>query len=162
MPTKVFLLFGFIICLTSCQDQDYVFSKYESTGGKWHKNDTLNFNFSAKDTTQTYNVFISLRNNLEYEFKNIYLISNITFPNGKVVIDTLEYPMANNDGSFIGKGSSIIENKLWLKEKVKFKEEGQYIFKLRQAMRKMNEVEALEQLKGVVDVGIQIEEIQNL
>ena len=77
------------------------------------------------------------------------------------MVDTLEYEMANNNGSFIGKGSSIIENKLWLKENVRFEEEGAYIFSLRHAMRKTEAVEALDKLKGIVDVGIQIEEIQN-
>lgn len=161
MRTKVLLLFGCILCIAACQQDNYAYSEYKAINGNWNKNDTIRFRFSAQDTSKTYNVYIALRNNLEYEFKNIYLISSINFPNGKVVVDTLEYPMAYNDGRFMGTGSSIIENKLWLKEKVRFLEEGEYVFKIRQAMRKTEEVEALEQLKGVVDLGIQIEEIQN-
>jgi gliding motility-associated lipoprotein GldH len=147
--------------IVSCQQEEFAYSNYEAVKGKWHKNDTLRFAYTPQDTIHSYNVYISLRNSLEYEFKNIFLISSITFPNGKVVVDTLEYPMAYNDGSFIGKGSSIIENKLWLKENVRFNEEGEYSFKIRQAMRETGAVEALQNLKGVVDVGIQIEEIQN-
>lgn len=161
MRNKVYLVFGCMLCLFACNQEEYVFSQFKAVDGSWHKADTLSFTFTPKDTTQTYNVYIPLRNSLAYEFKNIHLISSITFPNGKVVVDTLEYPMAYNNGSFIGKGSSIIENKLWLKENVRFSEEGEYIFKLRQAMRKAEAVEALEQLKGIVDVGIQIEEIQD-
>jgi len=156
------LVFFFLLTiLFSCTNKDYAFLEYKNLDGSWHKNDTLKFQFAPKDTIQSFNVYIQLRNNLDYEFRNIYLISSIVFPNGKVVVDTLEYPMAYPDGEFMGKGANVIENKLWLKENVTFNEEGEYIFKLQQSVRKTGETEALTELNGILDVGIQVEEIKN-
>lgn len=160
MRIKLVFILGLLLSIGSCQQQNHVFSEFKSVGGKWHKNDSLSFIFSPKDTLQTHDVYIQLRNNFEYEFKNIFLISSISFPNGKVIVDTLEYPMAYNDGRFMGKGTNVIENKLWLKEQVRFNEIGDYEFKLQQACRKTGEVEPITELKGILDVGIQIEEIQ--
>ncbi len=144
----------------ACNTEEYAFLEYKNLDGNWHKNDTLAFKFEPKDSIQNYNVYIQLRNNLEYEFRNIYLISSISFPNGKVVVDTLEYPMAYKDGRFMGKGANVIENKLWLKENVNFAEQGEYVFKLRQATRKTGDIQGVTKLKGILDVGIQIEEIK--
>ena len=156
-------LFVFLILfgVLACNQEQYLFSEYKNIGGKWNKNDSLSFKFTPQDTTQNYNVYIQLRNNLDYEFRNIYMVSSIYFPNGKVVVDTLEYPMAYKDGRFMGEGTNVIENKLWLKENVRFNEKGEYKFQLQQAVRKTGEVKALEELKGILDVGIQIEEIKN-
>lgn len=157
MKIKGFVFLLFIFSLNACQKSEYVFNQHQALGSAWSYQDSLKFTFSPQDSIQKYNVFISLRNSLEYEFQNLFLISTISFPNGKVVIDTLEYPMANKDGSFMGTGTSLIENKLWLKENVTFNEQGEYTFQLRHAMRKANEIEPLQELKGIVDVGLQIE-----
>lgn len=160
MKSKIILFLMLVFCLAACQQNNYVFDEYKSLKNNWAYQDDLQFVFSSNDTLQQYNVYISLRNTLAYEFQNIFLISSITFPNGKVVVDTLEYPMAHKDGRFLGTGTSIIENKLWLKEKVRFSEEGDYVFQIRHAMRKANEVKPLEELKGIVNVGLQIENLK--
>ena len=83
------------------------------------------------------------------------------FPHGKKVTDTLEYEMAKADGSLLGTGfSDIKENKLWYKEGVVFKESGEYILKVQQAMRENGEVDGVENLKGVTDVGFRIEKTE--
>lgn len=157
MKIKMLLYLILVFGAMACQQNNYVFEEHQDTKNAWALEDSIRFTFSPKDTLQQYNVYISLRNSLAYEFQNIFLISSITFPNGKVVVDTLEYPMAYNDGRFMGNGTSIIENKLWLKENVRFSEQGEYIFHIRHAMRKANEVKPLDKLEGIVDVGLQIE-----
>ena len=83
----------------------------------------------------------------------------MNFPNGKTVADTLEYRMANPDGSWMGQGiGAVKENKLWYKENVQFFEEGAYTVHIAQAMRNNGEVEGVTKLEGITDVGISIEE----
>jgi len=80
------------------------------------------------------------------------------FPNGKTITDTLEYKMANPDGSWLGTGfGDIKENKLWYKEHIQFSEAGSYTFKLKQAMRRNGDVNPIADLEGIRDVGLRIE-----
>ena len=78
----------------------------------------------------------------------------------KVVKDTLEYRMAKPNGEFLGTGfSDIKENKFWYKEHVVFQEAGEYQFDIQHAMRENGKVQGVENLEGITDVGLRIEEI---
>jgi gliding motility-associated lipoprotein GldH len=83
----------------------------------------------------------------------------MNFPHGKTIADTLEYRMANPDGSWMGQGiGNVKENKLWYKEQVQFFEEGNYTVTIGQAMRNNGDVEGVTKLEGITDVGFSIEE----
>ena len=159
---KVFWV-GLLGCLLlfSC-DKKRVVDKYESLPNQWHKDSVVNFNFTAPDTIQPYNLFINLRNNSDYRFSNLFLVANMTFPNGKVVSDTLEYRMAEPSGEWLGTGfGEIKENKLWYKENVRFSEEGKYQINIEQAMRKGGDTAGIEDLEGITEVGFRIEKTDN-
>lgn len=157
---KRFLLVSFCIGLTGCQ-QNPVFSEYYSFSEGWPATDTLVFKLEAPDTTQTYDLFFNTRLNQDYEFNNLYLIANISFPNGKQIGDTLEYEMAYPDGKLMGTGfGSVKESKLWYKSNVVFSEKGEYSIKVKHAMRKFGNVDALDTLQGVMDFGIHLERIK--
>jgi len=103
-----------------------------------------------------------MRNNKEYAYKNLWLITQMKFPQGKIVTDTLQYAMADAQGAFLGTGKDVVENKLTYKKEFRFRESGTYQLTLQQAMRKSGDATPLQQLDGVLDVGYTIEkEIQN-
>lgn len=87
----------------------------------------------------------------------MFLITGIEFPNGKVIVDTLEYQMARADGSWLGTGNRIKENKLWFKENIRFFEEGNYTVRVRHAMRNNATVMGVSKLEGITDVGVILE-----
>lgn len=156
---KTFLLSLFLLSLfvSSC-DSKRVFDEYKSVPNHWNKDSVISFTVHGLDTAQTYNLFINIRNNNQYQYSNLFLITEMNFPNGKVIADTLEYEMAYPDGSWMGEGfSNIKENKLWYKENVRFSEIGTYKINIRQAMRQNGEVEGIENLKGITEVGFRIE-----
>lgn len=160
MQNRLFLLLILTISLVSC-DSKRVYDTYHSLPNKWHKDSIISFKINPPDTIQPYNLFVNLRNTNDYPFKNLFLIVEMDFPHGKKVTDTLEYEMAKADGSLLGTGfSDIKENKLWYKEGVVFKESGEYILKVQQAMRENGEVDGVENLKGVTDVGFRIEKTE--
>lgn len=142
--------------LVSCTDQE-IYSEYKSFDNQWPLDETLQFVLPQTDSITPYNLFINVRNTNQFEYSNLYMIAAIHFPNGKVVADTLEYEMALPDGSWLGKGNRVKDNKLWYKEQVRFYEEGNYTITLKHAMRNINQVEGVTQLKGITDVGISIE-----
>jgi gliding motility-associated lipoprotein GldH len=114
-----------------------------------------------KDTIRFHNLYINLRNTKDYPYSNLFLIAQMSFPDNTIVVDTLEYEMTDPTGKFLGSGfSDLKENKLFYKEKVRFRQQGMYHFEVRQAMRERNKVVGISQLKGVSDVGISVELIE--
>lgn len=151
-----------IVALLFCScDSNQVFDEYKTVPNQWNKNEIIPFYVTAPDTINNYNLFVNLRNTSDYKYSNLFLIVEMNYPNGKTIKDTLEYDMANPDGSFLGTGfTDVKENKLWYKgykEKFKFTETGEYKINIQQAMRENGKVEGIENLEGITDVGFRIE-----
>lgn len=155
----IFLFLGVLI-FASC-DKTRVYDEYSSVQGEWHRDSVVKFKFQAPDTVKNYNLFLNLRNNSEYNFSNIYLITELNFPNGKVISDTLQYEMAAPSGEWLGTGfGDVKESKLWYKENIRFTESGEYLVTIQQAMRKRDSVKGIETLDGITEVGLRIEDIK--
>jgi gliding motility-associated lipoprotein GldH len=157
---RVFFLWAAFFII-SCNPSDR-FSKNKSIPGTWDKDDMVEFIIPQMDTLKKYDLFINIRNTNDYRFNNLFLIVTMEFPHGKTITDTLEYRMANPDGTWMGKGlGSIKENKLWYKEGVSFFEQGDYKISIQHALRNNGEVDGVTQLEGITDVGLSIEENTN-
>ncbi len=155
---KFLIISALALGLMSC-DSDRKFDEYQSIQNTvWLKGNIIEFNLPIEDTVSKNNLFINIRNNKEYEFSNLFLIAKIEFPNGFRVVDTLEYEMTDKAGYFLGTGyTDIKENKLFYKENVRFNQIGDYIIKVEQAMRKNGNIQGLDSLKGITDIGFRIE-----
>lgn len=158
---KFFFFIGFLSLLTSC-DSNRIFDKYVSIeNSTWKKEDTISFNFNVSDTILAQNLFINIRNNNDYKYSNIFIITEILTPNQYVTIDTLQYEMTDEKGKWLGNGfSDLKENKLIFKENYVFKNSGEYDIKVIHAMRKSKETEGLESLEGITSVGFRVESIK--
>ena len=148
-----------IFSLASCQ-QGLVKSEYKATdNGFWEKDKQMEFTFSELDSLAQYNMFINVRNDDTFPYNNLFLIAELAGPDGSIEKDTLEYQMANPDGSWLGQGyGSLKENKLWYKENIIFASPGVYTLKISHAMRKNGSVNGVAQLPGITDVGFEIVE----
>lgn len=150
-----FIIFFFLFA--SC-DSNTVFDAYKSVPNKWHKDSILSFKVNPPDSIKPYNLFVTLRDNNDYKYSNLFLIVGINFPNGKIIKDTLEYQMAEPNGKLMGIGfSEVKENKLWYKEHVVFKEAGEYTINIQHAMRENGKVNGIIDLEGITDIGLRIE-----
>ncbi|AUC85561.1 gliding motility lipoprotein GldH [Polaribacter sp. ALD11] len=157
---RFFVLLLVSIVMFSCDDVSE-FNQYKTLeNSSWQSGEKVAFSFEVKDTVLPKNLFINLRNNSDYEFSNLYIITELKFPNNSLVIDTLQYEMTDASGVFLGDGfSEVKENKLFYKEHKVFPVSGVYSLNIRQAMRKNGEVNAIESLNGIQDVGFSIEKI---
>lgn len=154
-----FLFLGFLF-FASC-DKRRIYDDYESVPGEWHRDSVVQFRFKAPDTVKNYNLFINLRNNSDYPFSNLYLLTELNFPNGKVISDTLQYEMAAPTGEWLGTGfGDVKQNKLWYKENIKFTENGEYLVTIQHAMRRRDSVNGIQNLDGITEVGFRIEDIK--
>lgn len=147
-----------LFLITGCQ-QNQLFSETQLFNEEgWHKDSIITFKLPVLDTVATHNTFINIRNTNAFGFSNLYVIAKLNHPNGKQKIDTLQYLMAKPNGEWLGVGAtSVKENKLWYLKNYQFKETGNYSISLSHAMRKNGEVNGLTYLKGILDLGIQIE-----
>lgn len=155
------LVFLFLSVLIISCNPISEFNQYKTVeNSSWKYGEKIAFSFEVKDTIFSKNLYINIRNNNQYEYSNLYLITALKFPNNTLVIDTLQYEMADTSGKFLGDGfSGIKENKLFYKERKVFPISGIYTLMISQAMRKNGEVSAIENLKGIQDVGFSIEKI---
>ncbi|MDC6385529.1 gliding motility lipoprotein GldH [Flagellimonas taeanensis] len=162
MRSSTLFLLTVILALASCNDA-LVFSEYiPIRDGKWEMDDAVHFQVSGLDSTQTYNMFINIRNDNTFPFSNLFLITELEHPDGNTMKDTLEYRMAEPTGEWLGKGmGGVKENKLWYRENVVFPMAGVYKVNILHAMRKNGDVEGLSVLEGITDVGLEIEKAPN-
>ena len=145
------------LLFSSCSG-DAIFSSNTSFSDGWGQQDTVKINLPELDSTAAYNLFLNVRNSNDYPFNNLFLIVGMEFPQGKTVTDTIEYRMANPDGTWMGTGiGSIKESKLWYKEGVRFTEAGTYKLSIVHAVRNNGAVQGVERLAGITDVGVSVE-----
>lgn len=149
------LLLLLVILFSSC-DKKRVFDQYKSVGTTWHKDSIVTFNLPELDSTKRYDLFVNLRANNEYQYNNLFLIVALELPNGFTKVDTLEYQMADPQGTLLGEGfSDIKESKLFYKENVRFR--SKYKVHIKQAVRENGKVPGVKALDGITEVGFRIE-----
>lgn len=150
------VLLGVSSCDSSIEQIDFVSLKKAT----WRASDTLRFNFKVSDTIKPKNLFLHIRNSNAYSFSNLYVITKLTYPNKAMIVDTLQYEMADKNGKLLGRGiSSTKESKLFYKEKKVFPMSGEYSLTIVQSMRKQGEIEPID-LNGVQEVGFSLEKIK--
>lgn len=150
-----------IFCFFSC-DKSQVFDEYYTFKNGWDKKNIVNFTFDQEVSKKPQNVFINIRTTDDYEFNNLFLIAKLEQPNGKTKVDTLEYQMANPDGTMLGNGfSDVKESKLWYKENYLFSEKGKYKVSFQQAVRQTGKVKGVEKLNGIIEIGLRIESLES-
>ena len=155
---NVLLVLAALLMLASCDSKMLVGEMHELPGS-WSKNEVMTFEIPQLDSLKKYNMFLHLRNTNDYPFNNIFLIASMEFPHGLTITDTLEYRMANPDGSWLGTGiGPVKESKLVYKENVSFIEEGIYTLTVSHAVRNNGEVQGVSHLDGITEVGYSIEE----
>ena len=155
------IYFIFFLIIFSC-DKNRYYDEYKTIPYVWNKDSLVSFNFKVIDSSKLYNSFINIRTDNNYKFNNLFLIVSLSHDNTEVFKDTLEYSMASSSGELLGKNFlNTYENKLWHKENFMFFSNGNYMLTIQHAMRKINQVDGLNQLEGITNIGYRIEKIRN-
>lgn len=143
----LFLVFSF----TSCNSKKFYEENRAIEKSTWNSHNKVRFDVEIKDIQSTYNYYINIRNNGDYQFSNLYLFLQTTFPDGRMARDTIECMLADYNGKWLGSGiTSVKFNRLLFQKGVRFPQKGNYIFELEQVMR-------VKDLKGISDIGIKLE-----
>jgi len=142
-----------IFAIGSCSKDYFYSSEIEIPQGVWNSKNAVIFEPIFSDTTQNYNIVLSVSNTDDYRYNNIWFFIKTVSPDGFMHKDTLEYFLAEESGKWLGKreGESWTR-KMYFKNQVRFPKPGKYSFEIQQGMREAD-------LKGVSKVGILLEEI---
>lgn len=146
--------FFVLFFLASCRkDSEQVF--INNLNGKWGAKAEQKFDFKITDAQNPKNIIFVVRNNNDYPYSNIRLIVNLLDgQTKKKSTDTLNYILAEPNGTWLGKGFGDTKEILFqYKLNYKFPANGDYSIGIIQAMRNNN-------LPGIEDIGIKIETTQ--
>ncbi len=147
---KILVIFILALLCTQCTNH-YEHSDIINIKNSWNKKDTLNFNFSIKNSKEKKNINFIIRNNNDYPFSNLYLFIKLKQGKNTIITDTLNYKLADNTGRWLGTGmGSVKEIYLEYRKNYPFPKNGNYTLSIVQGMRK-------DTLKGIEDFGITIE-----
>ena len=148
---KIFFAIAFVFIISSC-NKNVVYSKYESfKENEWFAKDKVTFDLEITDTQTLNNINLMVRHADSYPFNNLFLFVTSTYPDGKVMTDTMEVVLANAKGEWQGSGAGdIFDFKVPIKKNVKFPLAGKYKFEFVQGMR-------IDPLPLIMDLGLEIE-----
>jgi gliding motility-associated lipoprotein GldH len=150
--TSLLFFLSFLLFLSSCDSKRVYEKNKEITDAQWNYLKKIKFDdVVINDVASTYNVYINLRNSVDYRYRNIYFFLDIKFPDNNITRDTVECIIADEKGKWLGKGMGKIKDcRILFLRNVKFPSAGTYIFSFEQGMRE-------DVLEGITDVGIRIE-----
>lgn len=145
-------ILGLFILLFSACEYNPVFQQSKSIpNNQWNKDSIVSLTVPVIDTIGYHDIYIDIRNLNSYPYSNLYLFVSVYAPNGDNMGDTIEYRLADDYGTWLGKKTSRIwDCKLPYRAMVKFAQEGTYTFNIQHGMRN-------DELEGISDVGLTIE-----
>lgn len=151
MSKKIWWLFPLWILSISCSQSGE--SYMVSVDNHWKKDEVKTLEFEINDAQNPKNIIFVIRNNSEYPYSNLFLISTLKIENKALKTDTLQYILAKPNGEWLGTGIGNVKE-IWVQYKAgfKFPSNGKYQVEIKQGMRK-------DTLKGIEDIGLQIENV---
>jgi gliding motility-associated lipoprotein GldH len=142
-----------LLIISSCSKSYFYQSEVKIPGAAWSSEKIAIFEPVISDTSQSYNVILSVSNTDDYRYSNIWFFIKTISPDGNSQKDTVQYLMAEESGKWIGnENGDNYEQKFYFKNFVRFPKTGKYAFEIQQGMRDL-------ELKGITKVGIILEEI---
>lgn len=134
------------VLLTACIDQPYSSATLRNEDGFWSQDDNLKMSFQISDTTEIYDLRLSVEHSLEYAWENLYIRINNRFPDGDTLRQVVSLDLANKKGEWQGDcGGGHCKADIDLQSSFFFPQQGEYEIWVEQFMRVPN-VEGIESI----------------
>ena len=148
--TTYFILLASFFFL-SCTTVDLYEKSVTIPGHQWQRSFKPSFDFTIKDTTSPYRLYLVLRHNEKYNFNNIFVNVFVKGPGSDTVQKIQQnLVLATNDKGWLGTGmDDIYEHRIPLGPDQSLKA-GNYTFTLEQIMRE-------DPLENVLNAGLRVE-----
>lgn len=156
MKTKIlFLIVASISILGfSCCERGIIYESYHKLEeAQWHQDSTLLFSPHIESITDPVDIDIRIRNSNNYMYSNLWLFIKTETPSGKTYKDTVEVPMADHKGKWLGKGlGDTFELNYPYKLNRQLPDTGVYKIEVTQGMRSEQGY-----IEGIRDIGLRID-----
>lgn len=149
---RIPLVFCALLVLLSSCNKNVVYSQYHTfKENEWYAKDKAVFDIDITNTQDLHNISLMVRHADAYPFSNLFLFVTTTYPDGKVLKDTMEIILATQKGEWQGSGAGdIFDLTVPVKKNVRFVLPGKYQFSFEQGMR-------VDPLPLIMDFGFEIE-----
>ena len=140
------------MALTACDGSVYYDESRSVDEHGWLPQDSVCFDVEVDDTTHLFNFLVEVRNSVEYPDSNTVLFIGTTFPDGSVARDTMECPLADPEGRWLGKRTGrYVDTRYRLRGgSARFPMKGRYHFAITNGMRD-------SAISGIKDIGLRVE-----
>ena len=140
------------MALAACDGTVYYDESRSVDEHGWAPQDSVCFDVEVDDTTHLFNFLVEVRNSVTYPYSNIFLFIGTTFPDGSVARDTLECPLADATGRWLGKRTGrYVDARYRLRGgSARFPMTGTYHFAITNGMRD-------SAISGLKDIGLRVE-----
>lgn len=137
--------------LASCDGTVYYSEYADVDEDGWLPTDSACFDVEVTDTNLIFNFLVEVRNSVSYPYSNTFLFINTTFPDGSMALDTMEYPLADPSGQWLGKRSGrYVDTRYYFRRNARFPMQGNYHFAITNGMRD-------SAITGLEHIGLRIE-----
>ncbi len=139
------------LIMAACQPNVTYHETRSLSSDGWDYRDGILFEAEISDTLALHELYLDVRNTIDYPYSNLFLFMEIEFPDNRTLHDTIECVLADRRGEWTGKGiGQIRSNRFLFRDEVWFPVDGTYTFRIQHGMRE-------EELEGLSDIGIRIE-----
>lgn len=137
--------------LYSCTTVDIYEKSITIPGHEWKSDFRPSFNFTIKDSSTPYNIFLVLRHTEKYSFNNLYVNLYVKGP-GQDSTEKFQgdLKLGDNEKGWLGTGMDDIYEHRVLLAKSRNLTAGDYTFTIEQIMRE-------DPLKNVLNAGLRLE-----
>jgi len=142
-----------VLAFVSCGPTPYYSEIYELDNQEWTTSEALVFSPVIEDLDAIYDLHLIIDHQTSYSYENIYFKILTKFPNQENREEQLSVDLADNRGQWVGNCSGDhCKCKVFLLEKFKFPDKGEYSFEIRQYTRNEN-------LVGINSLELQLFEV---
>lgn len=125
-----------ICLLVACNTESPIVENSITIEGGWDYETTFLTQVPIEDTTSTYRLDLELLHTLDFDYENLYIDIETSFPDGRKLSDDFSLQLADKFGKWEGKCSSESCKKTFtLRDNFRFKDEGTYAFSIKQYSR---------------------------
>ncbi|HLP21738.1 MAG TPA: gliding motility lipoprotein GldH [Chitinophagales bacterium] len=125
-----------ILLLSSCDKSAVMEEQQQIKDYQWEYADAKTFSTEITDTVQHYNIYVSLRHGFGFEWRNVWVKIETTFPDGKQFERRVNLVLSGADG--VWHGDCLGDNcdmLIPIQDNAFFPQTGKYTFKISQDMR---------------------------
>jgi len=154
MKRIFFIISAFMLLLCSCNTKSYYSEVKQLPQEKWAVDKPLYYKMTIEDSMQYFNMYIQVRNTTDFETQNFYVFMKTKYPDGHFEQDTLGFILCDKFGNWTGHGQGRLkDNKFLFQPKIRFPQNGEYIFTVTQGMRS-------DVVEGIESFGIILEKFE--